>query len=114
MEFRVIPSQDRQGFKEIGSAFDSLFAHPAATSLTQEWVTGYAARRKAPEPTKVVEIEPEVRFPEQPLPHEIQLQALDALKEYSRRREYRWLVVLATGLGKTWLSAFDSDGGDYS
>jgi hypothetical protein len=46
-------------------------------------------------------------------PHTIQLQALEALEETRRKGFSAGLVVLATGLGKTWLSAFDSDRGQF-
>jgi superfamily II DNA or RNA helicase len=41
-------------------------------------------------------------------PHSIQQQALRALEETRREGFSAGLVVLATGLGNTWLSAFDS------
>ncbi len=43
------------------------------------------------------------------VPHSIQRQALEALEETRQEGYSAGLVVLATGLGKTWLSAFDSD-----
>ncbi|MDP3689906.1 DUF3427 domain-containing protein, partial [Bradyrhizobium sp.] len=42
------------------------------------------------------------------IPHALQLAALSALEETRREGFSAGLVVLATGLGKTWLSAFDS------
>ncbi len=48
--------------------------------------------------------------PEEPAtPHEIQRQALEALQTTRREGFSAGLVVLATGLGKTWLAAFDSN-----
>ena len=44
-----------------------------------------------------------------PQPHAIQRQALDALRHTREQGNGAGLVVLATGLGKTWLSAFDSN-----
>ena len=41
-----------------------------------------------------------------PQPHEVQIKALDALKE-TRKKHKRGLVALATGLGKTYLAIFD-------
>ena len=43
-----------------------------------------------------------------PTPHAIQQEALKALEETRQQGNTAGLVVLATGLGKTWLSAFDS------
>ena len=45
-----------------------------------------------------------------PPPHDIQREALEALERTRREGNSAGLVVLATGLGKTWLSAFDSCG----
>src|SRR5262249_33582960 len=44
-----------------------------------------------------------------PEPHRLQREALDALAEARRAGRRAALVVLATGLGKTWLAAFDVD-----
>ena len=43
------------------------------------------------------------------VPHALQQEALAALMDTRREGFSAGLVVLATGLGKTWLSAFDSD-----
>ncbi len=43
-----------------------------------------------------------------PNPHKIQAEALELLQETRADGHIAGLVVLATGLGKTWLSAFDS------
>ncbi|MDF1843173.1 MAG: DEAD/DEAH box helicase family protein, partial [Rubripirellula sp.] len=43
-----------------------------------------------------------------PKPHAIQEEALAALSATRRSGNEAGLVVLATGLGKTWLAAFDS------
>jgi superfamily II DNA or RNA helicase len=48
-------------------------------------------------------------LPEIPDPHEVQREALEALQATRADGNTVGLVVLATGLGKTWLSAFDSD-----
>lgn len=44
-----------------------------------------------------------------PEPHEVQREALEALQATRANGNTAGLVVLATGLGKTWLSAFDSN-----
>ena len=48
-----------------------------------------------------------------PVPHEVQLEALAALEGTREAGNTAGLVVLATGLGKTWLSAFDSRRPEY-
>ena len=47
------------------------------------------------------------------VPHALQMEALTALEETRREGFSAGLVVLATGLGKTWLSAFDSHRSEF-
>src|SRR4029079_18184315 len=46
-------------------------------------------------------------------PHAIQREAVAALEQTRNEGYSAGLVVLATGLGKTWLAAFDSDRPEY-
>ena len=98
---------DRAGFRAVASAFESLFRHPHTTSLTRGWIEQY--RDKRPEVTVPI---PVAVPPEEPLPvpepHKVQRLALDALERTRAEGNQAGLVVLATGLGKTWLAAFDS------
>jgi len=94
------------GFLEARLRFDQLFAHPRAKPLSDAWIDAYEARR-IPPPRAIApgsqEQEPA------PQPSAIQREALQALL-HSRAEGYRrGLVVLATGLGKTWLAAFDAE-----
>lgn len=87
------------------AAFDALFARPEVQPLTHEWIDAYAARRRpAPQISGAPE-EPEAPPPE---PHAVQSQALEALDRSRALGHRAGLVVLATGLGKTFLAAFDS------
>ncbi len=94
--------------------FDELWNDERSVPLTQDLVDNYKEAERpishsgleAPAAPDVIGIaEP----PTQPVkPTEIQFEALDELAR-SRARGYRaGLVVMATGLGKTWLAAFDS------
>ena len=103
--YRVIPARDQAGFQEIMEAFEALWSDPKARSIDTDWVQAYQARRTAPEPGKAG-VSPEPMTP--PAPHDIQVRALAALEETREQGNTAGLVVLATGLGKTWLSAFDS------
>lgn len=91
-------------------SFDELWSDPRAKTLDHDLLREYRQRRPAPtfhlEPP-AVGVEPEP--PVQPVaPTAVQREALDAL-EATRQDGYRaGLVVMATGLGKTWLAAFDS------
>ena len=91
------------------TAFEELLKHRRRIPLTDEWITRYAARRRQM-PLQVstqLLLAAESSFPV-PEPHEIQRAALAALANTREHGVRRGLVVLATGLGKTWLAAFDS------
>lgn len=103
--YRIVPSTDRAGFAEVVEGFDNLWAHPQTTSVDEAWIRAYDARRTPAPPDEVgVDLE----FEPPPEPHMIQAKALEALEDTRTAGNTAGLVVLATGLGKTWLSAFDS------
>jgi superfamily II DNA or RNA helicase/HKD family nuclease len=112
--YRVISSRDEQGFREAQAAFDSLFHHSATAKLTEAWIEDYKLRRKRVLPhiisTDMAVVVPPPEPVVVPTPHSIQIEALDALKRTREGGAKAGLVVLATGLGKTWLSAFDTVG----
>ncbi len=102
---RIDRAQDQAGFERIRGAFDKLWA--LGQNLREEWLEAYSDRARSeglPPPTGEVDWQP-VPVPQ---PRDIQIEALAALRqdrvEDARRRG---LVVMATGLGKTWLAAFD-------
>jgi superfamily II DNA or RNA helicase len=69
-------------------------------------VERYRSQRIPPPPQRTgIEIEPP---PAVPLPNTVQIEALDALADTRANGNAAGLAVLATGLGKTWLSAFDT------
>jgi superfamily II DNA or RNA helicase len=105
--YRVFDSRDRAGLEEIRDAFDTLFRAPNTVPLTGEWVEGYRSYRPAVRAAGLVET-PDDLPPVVPTPHVIQREALKRLEETRAEGRRAGLVVLATGLGKTWLSAFDS------
>ncbi len=93
------------GYLEALSRFEELVQHPNVVPLTDRWIDEYAERR-VPPPLPVApgstEQEPA------PEPNKVQIAALEALEQTREEGYRRGLVVLATGLGKTWLSAFDA------
>lgn len=100
---------DRQSqpgaYARIREAFERLW--PEANPLTAEWISAYAARARAASISQIPgEIVPDER-PTVPEPHPLQIEGLDALARARREGRGRSLVVMATGLGKTWLAAFD-------
>jgi superfamily II DNA or RNA helicase/diadenosine tetraphosphate (Ap4A) HIT family hydrolase/HKD family nuclease len=108
--YRVIPGRDRAAFATVADAFDKLFRHPATRPLTSSWIDAYRRRRPAA-PVPAADVAPEPIPP--PAPHEVQVEALEALAATRAAGNAAGLVVLATGLGKTWLAAFDSARPDY-
>ena len=106
--YRVVTSRDREGMTAVRRAFNDLLNHPNVRPLDADWVDAYRAihdaQSKPPPQTGVVQ---EINAPP-PEPHDIQKRALQALVATRSEGNSAGLVVLATGLGKTWLSAFDS------
>jgi superfamily II DNA or RNA helicase/SAM-dependent methyltransferase/SOS-response transcriptional repressor LexA len=102
--YKVVYPGD-SGFLEARQRFDELFVHPHTISLSDAWIEDYEQRRLPPS-RSIAPGSHEQEAP--PEPTNIQHEALAAL-EASRESGYRrGLVVLATGLGKTWLAAFDA------
>ncbi len=104
--YQVYAAQDPVGYQEVVDAFSALWAHPSTVALNDEVITDYVQKR--PQTTApIAEVDPEDAV-SPPEPHLIQVEALAALEETRAQGYKAGLVVLATGLGKTWLSAFDS------
>lgn len=102
--YRVVyPGDD--GFLEAQRRFDELFAHHRCVPLTDAWIEAYERRRRPP-PVAIAPGSDELEPPPQPTP--VQMDALEALAATREEGFRRGLVVLATGLGKTWLAAFDA------
>ena len=94
------------GFLEARARFEEIFRDPRTVPLTDDWIAGYEKRRILP-PRPIAPGSQETEPPPEPTP--IQSEALTALEATRRDGYRRGLVVLATGLGKTWLAAFDAE-----
>jgi len=102
--YRVVHPGD-SGFLEARQRFEELFSDPRTVALSDAWIEAYEQRRLPPA-RSIAPGSHEQEAP--PEPTKIQNEALAAL-DASREGGYRrGLVVLATGLGKTWLAAFDA------
>lgn len=106
---RVVTSADPKAIAQVQQSFDQLFNHPSTRPVTEEWIRGYIDRRCPPQRTRAAAMK-EIYDTPAPPPHVIQREALAALRQTRADGNSAGLVVLATGLGKTWLSAFDSCG----
>jgi superfamily II DNA or RNA helicase/HKD family nuclease/diadenosine tetraphosphate (Ap4A) HIT family hydrolase len=105
--YRVVTSRDQSGLEDVLRGFESLWNHPRVRPLDIAWIDGYRRRRPGiPILLSGVAPEPHPPIPE---PHAVQREALAALERLRDDGGRAGLVVLATGLGKTWLSAFDSN-----
>lgn len=105
---KVDQAEDYGRFTRILNEYETLYRNESCKILSHAWIDEYIKR------IPLAEVAPPTREPGQdeielpPEPNAIQQEALNALM-ISREGGYRrGLVVLATGLGKTWLSAFDS------
>ncbi len=98
-------------------AFDRLWADPRSQAVDDSWVAAYRQRREMARTStsaaddeavgdQVLADEPPTVLP---TPRPIQSEALAALEQTREGGHAAGLVVLATGLGKTWLAAFDSN-----
>jgi superfamily II DNA or RNA helicase/diadenosine tetraphosphate (Ap4A) HIT family hydrolase len=103
------PEREAQ-FAQVVQVFEQLFQHRQTQNLTHRWIEEYAAKRVVLRsvPERAVAPDDETPVPP-PIPHEIQKRALAALQKTRTEGNSAGLVVMATGLGKTWLSAFDSE-----
>jgi superfamily II DNA or RNA helicase/HKD family nuclease/SOS-response transcriptional repressor LexA len=94
-------------FDVIRDQFNVIFHNPVSRPLTDNWINHYIQRRQAPEVKAIVNIVAEEETPEY-LPNIMQELALLALKKTRQDSFRRGLVVMGTGMGKTFLSAFDT------
>jgi superfamily II DNA or RNA helicase len=102
---RVERGIDPLAYGCVRGAVDALWA--SALELTSQWLEAYARRvQQAPQPPPAGDAVSEALEPP-PAPHVFQEEALAALAQARAQGRRRALVVLATGLGKTWLAAFD-------
>ncbi len=100
-------SQAAERFREVREQFDMLFARPRVIPLDYGWIEAYERRRQPP--PQAVEPGSDDSEPLPAAPDAVQTQALAALRETREDGYCRGLAVMATGLGKTYLAAFDAD-----
>lgn len=96
--------------KEIREQYNNLLVLPQVTSLTFDWIAEYETRyEKARKITPLYSSAalPDEQEHEVPTPKEHQAEALEALQEARDSGITKGLIVLATGMGKTYLAAFD-------
>ncbi|MFM2609376.1 DEAD/DEAH box helicase family protein [Vibrio chagasii] len=101
-----LDSEPAQQFFKIREQFGKLFHHPSAIRISDEWISDYIKRRQPPELKAVGDRT--LTDEETYSPNSAQVEALLALSASRNEGNVRGLVVMGTGMGKTWLSAFDA------
>lgn len=98
-------------FSNIRAEFLHIFNHYSSKELSNEWIDAYQLRYLKNNKKKLlfaVENDETIDdVPDEIIPNSMQVLALQALSASREQGFQRGLVVLATGMGKTWLSAFD-------
>lgn len=97
-----------QQFIHVRRQFANIFYHDHSQPLSHDWIDGYITRYKPKKLIAVEELTNEELDSLEISPSSVQQEALAALDQSRKEGYRRGLVVLATGLGKTWLAAFDS------
>ena len=95
---------------EIRAQFRRLISLSEVKTLTFDWIKNYDVRYQYAR--KVTPLHSSVSLPEEneydaPEPRAHQIEALKALEDARHAGLMKGLVVLATGMGKTYLAAFD-------
>ena len=104
--YRVDQVVHGAGFSAMADAFEQLIEAPRTKRVDAHWIDHYRARRREQAHIRFdAESDPIEPIPD---PHAIQLEALAALTQTRLDGNRAGLVVLATGLGKTYLAAFDA------
>ena len=99
-----LQTRDPAALAQMRESFDGLWKSPQSQPLTQELIDGFVEAQRTPG-AEVVAVAPPS---DAPTPTSVQAEALEALAESRVEGFAGGLVVMATGLGKTWLAAFDA------
>ncbi|WP_394241105.1 DEAD/DEAH box helicase family protein [Vibrio astriarenae] len=99
-------SAEAKQFHYIREQFDKLFHHASAVNITDAWINHYIKNRKPPKLSVVGDAS--LLDEDEYTPNQAQVEALEALNRTRSAGFTRGLVVMGTGMGKTWLSAFDA------
>lgn len=100
----TLETRDPAAMPAMRDSFRELWDAPDSHELTQQLVDAYVQAERAQDADVVA-----VALPSQPFaPTSVQREALEALTQTRVAGFGGGLVVMATGLGKTWLAAFDA------
>ncbi len=102
---RVDRDRDAAAYARVRESFEVLWRK--GRRLEPSWIASYARRAQRARvalPQGELEEEPLEAPPE---PHDLQRKVLEQLVRARQQKRRRGVVVMPTGLGKTWLAAFD-------
>ncbi|MDB4958194.1 MAG: ATP-dependent helicase YejH [Myxococcales bacterium] len=102
---RVDRDRDATAYTRVRDAFEGLWVR--GRKLDPAWIEAYALRARGAQLAMPPGEEDEDAIEPPPAPHDVQIEALARLRACRGEGRKRAIVVLATGLGKTWLAAFD-------
>jgi len=100
-----LETQEEASVDQAAVQFDVLWNDHRSAELTDGLVDEYREAARPAGQATVVSLEP---LSQPVAPHGVQQEALVALETTRAEGYAAGLVVMATGLGKTWLAAFDS------
>ena len=103
---RIEERDHPEKFREVRQKFETLFAHAKSKPLSNSWIESYQQRMQVERPA-VMEFPGSYETLPPPSPNDVQREALALLSQTRDTGNSKGLVVLATGMGKTWLAAFD-------
>ena len=108
------------GTKQLVEEFDQLWHDARSIPLAAEWLANYESQQRefqGPVPPSGATFEEAAVGNEERdealRPWSVQAEAMAALEATRRDGHQAGLVVMATGLGKTWLAAFDSSRAEF-
>ena len=99
-----LQTRDPAALAQMRESFERLWESPQSQVLTQEVIDDFVEAERSPGADFVAVAPPS----EPPTPTSVQAEALQALAASRAEGFAGALVVMATGLGKTWLAAFDA------
>lgn len=106
--YRLIDKNDPEAYKEFETDFNDLF-YNNAVKVDKKYLRQYASNWKKPGILKTVDNQEKRTTPkEKPEPRGAQIEALYELNMAREEGASEGMVAAATGVGKTYLAAFDS------
>ena len=107
--YRFLKSQNENDFNEFYNTFEDLFNNHSLI-IDDEVLANYSKQWKKPNVYKDIELEETPKVTNIFEPRGAQIEALYSLEKSREEGFDKGLVVAATGIGKTYLAAFDSKG----